>query len=51
MNQHLFVTLGKPIVTNFTNRLTKSGPLSEENALSFTCEWCLELDCSRFTSK
>jgi len=51
MNQHLFVTLGRPIVTNFANRLTRSGPLSEVIALSFTSEWCLELDCSHFTSK
>jgi len=51
MNQHLFVRLGRPIVANFTNRLTRSGPLNEANALSFTCELCLELDCSHFTSK
>jgi hypothetical protein len=51
MNQHLFVRLGRPIVTIFASRLTKSGPLGEADALSFTCEWCLDLDCSHFTSE
>ena len=51
MNQHLFVRLGRSIVTIFASRLTKSGSLGEENALSFTCELCLDLDCSHFTSQ
>jgi len=47
----LIVKLARLTVTNFTSRLTKPGPLGDENALSFTCEWCLDLDCSHFTSE